>query len=125
MVVGEDTGDGDDSGQDDTKVQVVIWGLLVGGGLDTVGEEAEDGSQPQETGEPGEEILTELDPFWRGGGRGQLVQAILLNTGLGLGGGQTVVVVCAKPFVQLFKLDFMNIEFKLFLKILCLCIFLS
>ena len=93
--------------------------------LNAKGDEAEDGARPEEQGEPGEEALAELDPFWRGGGRGQLVQAILLNTGLGLGGGQTVVVVCAKPFVQLFKLDFMNIEFKLFLKILCLCIFLS
>merc|ERR1719422_138525 len=51
LIVGEDTSDSDDSGQDDAQVQVVIWRLLVGGGLDTVGDEAENGSEPEQTGE--------------------------------------------------------------------------
>ena len=45
--------------------------------LNAKGDEAEDGARPEEQGEPGEEALAELDPFWRGGRGGQLVQAVL------------------------------------------------
>ena len=45
--------------------------------LDTIGQEAQDGSKPEEHSEAGEEALAELDPFWGGGRGGQLVQAVL------------------------------------------------
>ena len=45
--------------------------------LDTVGEEAEDGAEPEEHCKAWEEALAELDPFWGGWRRGQLVQAVL------------------------------------------------
>ena len=45
--------------------------------LDTVGKEAEDGAEPEEHGKAWEEALAELDPFWGGWRRGQLVQAVL------------------------------------------------
>merc|ERR1719322_1135373 len=110
LIVGEDTSDSDDSSQDNTQVQVVIWRLLVGGGLDTVGDEAENGSEPEQTGESRKEILTEFDPFWSCGGRGQLVQTMFGNTSLGLGSGQTIGNVGSKPLAQLVKLDLVYIK---------------
>ena len=98
LVVGEDAGDGDDSSEDNSEVEIVIWGLLVGRGLDTVGHEAEDGADPEQASEPGEQILTELDPL--GGCRrwSQLVKAMLLIANFGLCAGQTIFDVRRKPF---------------------------
>ena len=68
LIIGEDACDGDDGRENDSKVEVIIWGLLVGGGLegylvrfrnsgdcsishlDAVGNKAEDGSKPEEHG---------------------------------------------------------------------------
>ena len=68
MIIGEDACDGDDGREDDAKVEVIIWGLLVGGGLegylvrfrnsgdcsifhlDAVGNKAEDSSKPEKHG---------------------------------------------------------------------------
>ena len=65
--------------------------------LDTVSNEAEDSTKPEETSEAREEILTELDPLWSGGRRSELVETMLLVTSLGLGGGQTLGDVSAEP----------------------------
>ena len=78
--------------------------------LDGVCNKAEDGTQPQETGKTREEILTELDPFRSGGGRGELVQTILGDTSLGLGGGQTIGNVGSEPLAQLVKLDLVYVK---------------
>ncbi len=72
------------------STHVVIWGLLEGTGLDGVGHETEDGTDPQEEGETSEEVLAELDPFRDGGRRGQGVRAVTLEPELGLLVGQTL-----------------------------------
>ena len=71
----------DNGCQDDPEVEVVIRRLLEGAGLDSVGEEAEAGAEPEEQREASEQILAELDPLRGLGGRGQSVGAIPLLTG--------------------------------------------
>ena len=56
---------------------IMIFCMSSSDHLDAVSHKAEDGTEPEEHGEPGEEALAELDPFWRGGRGGQLVQAVL------------------------------------------------
>ena len=48
LVVLEDAGNNDHGGQHNTEVQVVHVGVVDGGRLEAVGEEAEDGSDPEE-----------------------------------------------------------------------------
>ena len=67
-----------DGCQDDAQVEIVIRRLLECAGLDAVGEEAEDGAQPEQQREPTEQILTELDPFRSLGRGGQSVGAVPL-----------------------------------------------
>lgn len=55
---------------------VVIGRLVLGGHLDAVGEETEDGADPEQDGEAPKQLLAELDPLGRGGGRGQGVGAV-------------------------------------------------
>merc|ERR1719431_192905 len=50
LVVGEDARDGDDSRKYNAKVEVIIRGFLVVCCLDGVGQEAEDGTKPEEQG---------------------------------------------------------------------------
>merc|ERR1719384_1086505 len=125
LVVGEDAGDGDDSSEDNSEVEIVIWGLLVGRGLDTVSHETEDGSNPEQTSEPGEQILTEFDPLWGGWRWSQLVEAVLLIAKFCLCAGQTIFDVRRKPFQKLGNFNFVNIKLELFLKILSLLILFS
>ena len=125
LVVGEDAGDGDDSSEDNSEVEIVIWGLLVGRGLDTVSHEAEDGSDPEQTSEPREQILTELDPLWSGGRWSQLVQAMLLIANFRLFGGQTTFYVRFEPLQKFRDFNFVNIKLEFFLKIFRLLIFFS
>lgn len=47
---------------------IIPSGLVLCGGLDGVGQEAEDGADPQQNGEATKKLATELDPFWGGGG---------------------------------------------------------
>ena len=93
--------------------------------LDGVCNKAEDGSKPQQTSKAREEILTELYPFWSGGGRGELIETMLGNTSLSLGCGQTICNVGSKPFAQNIEIDFVNVELKLFFEIFCFLIFTS
>ena len=125
LVVGEDAGDGDDSSEDNSEVEIVIWRLLISRGLDTVGHEAEDSSDPEQTGEPGEQILTELDPLRSGWRRSQLVKAVLLIAKFCLFAGQTILDVCIKPFQKIRNFHFVDIKLELFLKIFRLLIFFS
>ena len=74
----------DNGCQDDPEVEVVIWRLLEGAGLDSVGEEAEDGAKPEQQREASEQILAELDPLRGLGWRGQSVGSVPLLTGQSL-----------------------------------------
>lgn len=79
LVVLEDAGDDDHGGQHDAQVQVVHVRVLDGGRLEAVGEEAEDGSDPEEGGEASEQVLAELDPLGGGLGRGEGVWSVQLE----------------------------------------------
>lgn len=95
-----------------TEVQVVVRRLLEGGCLDRVGQEAEDGAQPQEHGEPAKEVLAKLDPFRRRRGRRQLVGAVPVLVGLGLGRGEAGLEVGAQPLAQLLGADLKAVIFS-------------
>ena len=71
----------DNGCQDDPEVEVIIWRLLEGAGLDSVGEEAEDGAEPEQQREAAEQVLAELHPLGRLGRRRQSVGAISLLAG--------------------------------------------
>ncbi len=66
---------------------IVIGCLILRGHLDAVGQEAEDGTDPEQDGEATEQLTAELDPLRGGGGRGQGVQTIpgqnLPSSGIG------------------------------------------
>lgn len=66
---------------------IVIGRLLLCGHLNTVGQEAKDGPNPQQNGEAAEELAAEFDPLRRGWGRSQSVRTIpgkiLYSSGIG------------------------------------------
>ena len=70
---------------------VIPSGLVLSGSLDGVGQEAEEGTDPQQDGEAPEQLATELDPL--GGGRGwsQSVWAVPDQVLCCLGIGQTLI----------------------------------
>jgi len=57
---------------------VVAEDVLFGGFLDGIGDEAEDGPDPEQHGEAAEEVLAELDPLGRHLGRRQRVGTVAL-----------------------------------------------
>jgi len=69
---------------------IVSCGVVLGGGLDGVGQETEDGAGPQQDGETSEQLATELDPLWGGGGRGKRVGTIPDQELSCLGSGQSL-----------------------------------
>ena len=90
LVVLEDAGNNDHGGQHNTEVQVVHVGMVDGGRLEAVGEEAEDGSDPEEGGEAAEQVLAELDPLRGGLGRGEGVGTVQFEVLRRLLGSQTL-----------------------------------
>ena len=118
LVVGEDAGNNDDHGEDDAEVQVVIRRLLQRGGLDGVGEEAEEGAQPEQHGNAAKQRLEELDPLRGGGGRGEAVEPIPLLVGLGLGLGEPRLRVAVVAAVQLLHRDLVVVLLQLLLQVL-------
>ena len=52
LVIGKESGDDDDDGQDDAQVEVVVLGFLDVLRLQGVGDQAQDGSGPQQKGAP-------------------------------------------------------------------------
>lgn len=66
---------------------IVIGCLVLCGHLDSVGQEAEDGTDPEQDGEAAEQLPAELDPLRGGGGRGQGVGTVpgqnLNSSGIG------------------------------------------
>lgn len=73
-----------------TATHVIPGGLVLCGSLDGVGQEAEDGTDPQQDGEAAEQLATELDPLWGGGGWSQGVGAVPGQVFCCLGIGQTL-----------------------------------
>ena len=71
----------------DVVAEDVAFGLAV---LDAVGEEAEDGADPEQHGEAAEELPAELDPLGRRLGRRQRVRSIACQVDLGLSRRQTL-----------------------------------
>lgn len=69
---------------------VVIGRFVLGGHLDPVGQEAEDGASPEQHGEAAEQLATELDPLRCGGGRGECVGTVPRQDLHGSGIGQTL-----------------------------------
>lgn len=69
---------------------VVPRGVVLGARLDAVGQEAEDGPDPQEDGEAPEELAAELDPLGGGGWRCECVRPIPGQDLLGFAVGQTL-----------------------------------
>lgn len=69
---------------------IVIGRLVLGGHLDPVGQEAEDGAGPEQDGEAAEQLATELDPLRGGGGRGERVGPIPRKDLHGFGVCQTL-----------------------------------
>lgn len=90
LVVREDTGHDDDGGKYNTQVKIVVGRLIAGTRLDGVGDEAQDGADPQQQREATEQIFTELDPFRGLFGRRQRIRAIALQVLLGFGVTQTL-----------------------------------
>lgn len=90
LVVREDTGHDDDGGKYNTQVKIVVGRLIAGTRLDGVGDEAQDGADPQQQRKATKEIFTELDPFRSLFGRRQRVRAIALQVLLGFRVAQTL-----------------------------------
>lgn len=69
---------------------VVPGGVVLGARLDAVGQEAEDGPDPQQDGEAPEELAAELDPLRGGGWRRERVRPVPRQDLLGFAVGQTL-----------------------------------
>ncbi len=69
---------------------IVSGRLVLRGGLDGVGQEAEEGSGPQQDGESSEELSAEFDPLRGGGGRGESVGTVPNEVLCRLGISQTL-----------------------------------
>lgn len=69
---------------------IVSSRLVLRGGLDGVGQEAEDGSDPQQDGESSEELSAEFDPLRGGGGWGESVGTVPSEVLRRLGISQTL-----------------------------------
>lgn len=55
---------------------IVSRRLVLSGCLDSIGQEAEDGAEPQQDGESTKELATKLDPLWCGGRRGESIGTV-------------------------------------------------
>ena len=55
---------------------IISCRIFLSGCLDGVGQEAEDGTGPQQDGESTEQLATELDPLWGCGRRGEGIGAV-------------------------------------------------
>ena len=106
-----------------TKIQVVIRRFLERGRLDGVGQEAEDGAEPQQHGKATEESLQELDPFRCRRRRGQGVGTVPLKVGLGLGGGEAGVGVDAVPLEEVLDGQLVVVHLELLLEVVKLPVF--
>lgn len=72
------------------STHVVPRRIVLGARLDAVGQEAEDGPDPQEDGEAPEELAAELHPLWGGGRRRERVRPVPGQDLLGFAVGETL-----------------------------------
>ena len=85
--------------------------------MDAVGEEAKDCTNPEQTGEPREQILTELDPLRCLGRGSQSVGSISLLVGFHLSVGQSRVGVRSQPLAELADGNFVEVDVELLLQL--------
>jgi hypothetical protein len=81
--------------------------------LNTVSNEAEDSSKPEEKSKSSKKVLTELDPFRGRGWRGQCVEAILL---VALGSrifGEAAIEVGVESFAKFVEADTVDVKLEL------------
>ena len=76
----ENASDDDDGGQDNTEVEVVLGGVIVRVALDAIGQEAEDGADPEEGGETAKQVAAKFNPLGGSFRWGQLVVSVALQT---------------------------------------------
>lgn len=69
---------------------IVPRGIVLGARLDAVGQEAEDGPDPQQDREAPEELAAELDPLRGGGRRRERIRPVPGQDLLGFAVGQTL-----------------------------------
>lgn len=90
MVVRENAGNDDDSGQYNAQIQIVVGRLFAGARLNRVGDEAEYGADPQQHRKATKQVLAEFNPFGCLFGGRQRVRAVALQVLLGLGVTKTL-----------------------------------
>ena len=83
-----------------------------------VGHEAEDSTNPQQHGEPGEHVLAELDPLGGGGRRGEGVSPMLGQPILGRLYRQTILDVGVEALGELVEGDLVHIDLQLLLQLI-------
>lgn len=69
---------------------IVIGRLVLCGHLDAVGQEAKDGTDPEQNGEAAEQLTAKLDPLGSGGGRREGVWTIAGQNLCRSGDGQSL-----------------------------------
>lgn len=74
-----------------SRTHIVPCWVFLGSCLDTVGQKAEDGTNPQEDGKPSKELAAELHPLRSGGWGGECIGAITSQDFLGFAVGQTLM----------------------------------
>jgi hypothetical protein len=117
LVVREDASHNDDNRQDNAKVQVIIWGFLIGSSLDGVGDEAKDCTKPEKHGKASKQVLAKLDPFRGGWGWGQSVQAIFLLTFKSSILGESAVQIGVEALAEFLQLHLVDVKLKLLLEL--------
>ena len=66
LVVWENTCKDDNSRQDNTKVEIIFNGIVIGSAFNTIGKETKDSTNPKKSGETTKKISAEFYPFWGG-----------------------------------------------------------
>ena len=102
----DDPRDEDDDDQHEGEIEVG----QVAFGLNDVGDDAEDGADPQQDGEPVGDFLEEADPTWRFLLFGELVVSFLLVPPLCAFSGHARFDVSPEPREQLLQRDFVFVH---------------
>lgn len=103
---GDDAGDEDDDDQHEREVEVG----QVAGGLDDVGDDAEDGAHPEHNGEPVCDLLQESYPGWRFLLLGELVVTLLCVAAHCCLGAHAVLQTSPEAVHQLLQRDLVLIH---------------
>ncbi len=79
LEIGEAAGEKYDYGEGHAEPQIVFWRVIVGRFCDAVGNEAQDGADPEQERKAAEHCLAEFDPFGSGFGRRESVGSVTLQ----------------------------------------------